>query len=133
MNVNKTEKIGEISEAVINTLQLNILAPTPIFIGETNLLHMKQKHPKDYDKYNNLIGDIINFPDFVGINKKNSSIEYVKEIFDLTTNEYVKVAVRVTTNGQYFARTLYSLNKNRVQNFIDKGYLKKIQANMNNN
>ena len=54
----------------------------------------------------------------------DGSIEYVKQF--VIDNKYVKVAVRVTTNGTYYARSLYVLNSNRVNNFIKKGSLHKI-------
>ena len=40
--------------------------------------------------------------------------------------EYVKVAVRLSGGGSLYARSLYVLNPNRVQNFIAKGTLKKV-------
>ena len=40
--------------------------------------------------------------------------------------EFVKVAVRVSMSNKYFIRSLYVLNKNRVNNFINKGTLKKV-------
>lgn len=42
-------------------------------------------------------------------------------------HEHVKVAVRVSNNGLYFARSLYVLNEKRVENFIQKGTLKPIK------
>lgn len=118
------KQIGVINKKVIELLNLGINENTPVFIGKGNENHIKQKHPKDYKKYFKYISVIINNPDYVGINKKNNSIEYVKE-FKLN-NDYVKVAVRVSTKGAMFARTLYTLNHNRVENFIKKGTLKKV-------
>lgn len=63
-------------------------------------------------------------PDYVGLNTKDESIEYVKEY--KVDDEYVKVAVRVSGNRNYFARSIYVLNKTRVKNFITKGTLKKL-------
>ena len=78
-------------------------------------------------KYGAYISDIINFPDYAAINQKDQSIELVKTF--LIHNEYVKVAVRVSDNGRYFARSLYVLNDKRVKNFIQKGTLKPIKNN----
>ena len=41
----------------------------------------------------------------------------------ITNNEYVKVAVRISSSGIFYARYLYVLNSNRVKNFINKGTL----------
>ncbi|MGN1478693.1 MAG: PBECR2 nuclease fold domain-containing protein [Acutalibacteraceae bacterium] len=118
----KTGKIGQISEQVINALQIDVSPNTPIYIGETNIEHMKNRHYRDFEKYGEYIQEIITAPDFVGHNPKDNSIEYVKEF--VIDNEYVKVAVRVSTNQRFFARSLYVLNRKRVQNFIEKGTLK---------
>jgi len=118
------EKIGFITNDVIKTLNLSIKENTPIFLGQSNIDHMMKKHPLDYAKYGNKIGEIISCPDFVGINSKDNSIEYVKEYH--IDNEYVKVAVRISKGNTFFARSLYVLNKNRTENYIKKGTLKKI-------
>ena len=85
---------------------------------------MQSKHPQDYQKYGQYIQSILSAPDYVGMNPSDSSIEYVKE-FNIN-NEYVKVAVRISSGGKYYARSLYVLNNNRVQNFINKGTLKHV-------
>lgn len=115
------KEIGKINKKLIKLLNLSVPEDTPIFLGDSNVQHMKSSHPEDYDKYGKHIESIIYSPDYVAINKKDNSIEYVKEF--IINEEYVKVAVRVSTNGTYFARSLYVLNTNRVNNFIEKGTL----------
>lgn len=115
-------KIGCIKSNIIELLGLSISFDTPIFIGESNIKHMVNRHPYDFQKYSQYIAMILDSPDYAGINPKDHSIEYVKEF--KINGEFVKVAVRVSTNGKYFVRSLYALNSNRVKNFIDKGTLK---------
>jgi len=117
------KKVGKISERVIKVLGLNMDAETPIYMGESNVNHMMQRHPSDYEKYGDKIPEILNQPDYVGRNPSDGSIEYVKEF--LIEGEYVKVAVRISGTGKYYARSLYVLNANRVHNFIAKGTLKR--------
>lgn len=117
-------KVGEFKSEVINALGLTIAVGTPIYIGETNIDHMVNKHPADFAKYGDDIDLILSEPDYAGINQKDSSIEFVKEF--IVNNEYVKVAVRVSAAGRYFTRSMYILNSNRVRNFIAKGTLKKV-------
>ena len=105
-------------------LNLDISGDRNIYFGDSNEQHMKSKHPKDYEKYGSQIEAILATPDYVGINASNNSIEYVKEF--KIDNEFVKIAVRVTTHNKYYARTLYVLNNNRVNNFIQKGTLKPV-------
>lgn len=117
------QKVGMISPRVAAVLGLNELAGSPIFLGDTNTAHMMASHPNDFQKYGKEIQNILQSPDYVGVNQKDSSIEYVKEF--LVDGDFVKVAVRVSSSGKHFARSLYVLGQNRVQNFIAKGTLKK--------
>lgn len=122
--MSKPKKVGNISKEVISALGLDIEQGEHIFLGQTNIDHMKDKHPDDYEKYGKDIPFILENPDYIGINGKDDSIEYVKEY--KIDDEYVKVAVRVSAKDNYFVRTLYVLNKTRVENFIKKGTLKKL-------
>ena len=95
-----------------------------IYLGESNLLHMRNSHPDDFEKYGGELTAILAFPDYVGLNPSDGSIEFVKEF--LVDGEYVKVAVRLSSGGRYYARSLYVLNTRRTQNYIRKGTLKKL-------
>lgn len=118
------EQVGKIKSQVINALGLNLAVDTPIFIGESNIAHMKSSHPSDFAKYGASIAEILDSPDYARVNPKDGSIEYVKEY--KIDGDYVKVAVRVSCGGNLYARSLYILNSNRVKAFIAKGTLKKI-------
>lgn len=115
---------GSVSEQVEAILGLSITGDRNIYLGDSNLLHMQTSHPKDWEKYGAELFHILTAPDYVGQNPKDGSIEYVKEF--LIDSEYVKVAVRLSGNGTFYARSLYVLNPNRVNNFIQKGTLKKV-------
>jgi hypothetical protein len=115
-------RIGEISAEVIAALNLSVAPNTPIYLGQSNIQHMLSKHPTDYAKYGKHIRDIVNIPDYVGINPGDGSIEYVKDF--AIDGDFVKVAVRVSQGGMFYARSLYILNPTRVQNFIASGSLK---------
>lgn len=115
-------QIAVITKKVITLLSLSCPINTPIYIGPSNEAHMKSSHPRDFANYYPHIGLILSQPDYVGVNHKDASIEYVREF--KANNDYVKVAVRIAANN-YFARSLYVLKPNRVANFINKGTLKK--------
>ena len=116
--------VGHITLQVENLLHINSGSDKNIYLGSSNIQHMMTSHPADYQKYGPYISDILNSPDYVGINPKDYSIEFVKEF--KKENEYVKVAVRVSIGGKHYARSLYVLNNNRVHNFIASGTLKKL-------
>lgn len=43
--------IAHISKPVIDALNLDIAANTPVYVGESNFEHIKRRHPYEYDKY----------------------------------------------------------------------------------
>ena len=116
--------VGKISNKIQNALDININGNINIYLGDSNISHMQKSHPEDYKKYFQEIKNILSNPDYIGINKKDNSFEFIKEY--KINSEFVKVAVRVSLNKCYFARSLYVLKNNRVNNFIRNGTLKKI-------
>ncbi len=119
--------IGYIFKDVIKTLGLNISPDTPVFIGESNIEHIKNRHPYKFDKYYKDISIIINSPDYVGINPKDDSILFVK-LYNVD-GEYVRVAVKIASGGKYFARTLHSLSTCNAERYLEKGTLKRLDTN----
>ena len=59
------EKIGTFSQEVINILGLNLTADMPIYIGKSNIEHIKNRHPYEYEKYFCKIGEILLKPDYI--------------------------------------------------------------------
>lgn len=121
------EIIGYISQAVIKTLDLKISPNTPVFIGESNIAHIKSRHPYEYDQYYRDISLIINSPDYVGLNPKDDSILFVK--LYKVNGEYIRVAVKITSGGKCFAKTLHSLSTCNAERYIEKGTLKRLDTN----
>lgn len=116
------EIVGYITQSVIETLDLKTTPNTPVFIGESNIKHIKNRHPYEYDKYYKDIGIIINSPDYVGINPKDGSILFVR--LYKTDIEYVRVAVKITSKGRCFAKTLHLLSTCNAERYLKKGTLK---------
>jgi len=110
------KQVGVITEQVIKILNLDVEPDTPIFLGDSNITHMQTEHGDEYYRYGKMIEEVIAEPTFVGFKKK--SIEYIKEY-----SEYVKVAVRVSVDNTYFARTLYTMNPEKVERMVAKGDL----------
>ena len=119
----RAKQVGKLSQRVIELLGLTLSEGRSILLGESNSAHMVSRHPEDYALYGEYIPLILSMPDYVALNTKDESIEYVKEV--QMDDVYVKVAVRVSARGQLFARSVYRLNTNRAKNFIEKGTLKK--------
>lgn len=116
--------VGSVSQKVQSLLNISITGDTNIYIGNTNISHMMSSHPSDYTKYGHQLTNILTYPDYVGLNPNNNSLEYVKEY--QIDNEFVKVAVRLSNGNKFYARSIYVLNNTRVHNFINCGTLKNI-------
>lgn len=89
-----------------------------IFIGPTNIEHIKSRHPYEYDKYLRNIEEIIATPDYVGMNPKDKSIAFVKEYH--VASEFIRVAVQ----NKCYAKTLHLLSTCNAERYIRKGTLK---------
>jgi len=113
------EKIGEFSLEIVNALNLDISAGTAIYISESNRRHMKNRHPWVFDKYCSRLPKILSSPDYVGINSSDGSIEIIK-VF----SRYIKIAVRIANDGDYYVRSIYEVGKSRVDNSLKNGQLK---------
>jgi hypothetical protein len=117
--------VGEVTEQIASLLGIDLPEDRRIYFAPSNLAHMQTSHPDEFLKYGQYIEQILSLPDYVGQNPSDGSIEFVKEFF--VDSHYVKVAVRLSKSGRYFARSLYVLNHNRVKNFIAKGTLKRLE------
>ncbi len=111
--------VGSINKAVIDALGLVILEGEPIFLGESNLTHMKTEHPDNFNKYGNRLEEILSNPDFVTLHPHNESIEYIKII----EPDYVLVAVRVSLSGVAYVRTLFVMSDEKVEKYKKHGYM----------
>lgn len=121
------EIIGYFGQSVIDLLNLpDLTKHTPIFIGEGNVEHIKNRHPYEYEKYFPDLAEIISAPDYVGINPSDSSISFVKEY--LVSSEYIKVAVRITKKGKYFVKSLHLLSTCNAERYIEYGSLKRLDT-----
>ncbi|GHU91272.1 hypothetical protein FACS1894202_12430 [Clostridia bacterium] len=60
------KQAGKFTSEVISLLGLTVAEGTPIFIGETNIEHIIESHPRDYRLYGDQINEIIKAADYVG-------------------------------------------------------------------
>lgn len=113
-------EIGKITKEVIKILDLDYEEEIPIFIGEANINHMKEKHPIDFEKYGNQIREIIKNPTYLARNEKKQSIEFIKKY--RISNEFVLVVVRVSRNNVNFVRTMYVMDEKKVKKYFAHNY-----------
>ena len=114
--------IGVVSAAVIKVLGDNgnqYKAGDMIFIGESNVKHMKRRHSSVYKKYGDRLPQIVYNPDYVGINAEDGSLEYIK-VFD----DHVKLVVRIAGDEKLYVRSMYTVLDSRTDFFVKSGRLK---------
>lgn len=105
--------VGKIDEKVINLLGLSVQPDTEIYLGDSNVSHMKQDHYDDFQKYFGDLESILASPDYVALHPSNGSIEYIKVLAD-----HVLVAIRVTSGGLWYARTLFAMSPEKVKRYM---------------
>jgi hypothetical protein len=113
--------VGEISLEVIKLLDLPLTEKTPIYVGVTNIAHMAKEHSYEFNRFYDRIPLIISTADYVRLKQDDGSIEYIKSF-----GKYIKLAIRVAGDGNYYARSLFFIETNRVENLVKKGELKKL-------
>ena len=89
-------------------------------MGVSNLSHMKEKHPEDFEKYGVDIENIIKNPSYLARNEKKKSIEFIKEY--KVNDDFVLVAVRVSNKNVHFARTMYVMAGEKVEKYFKYNY-----------
>jgi len=117
----KNIKIGELSNQVIQTLNLD-LKPQNINIWSNRIEEHCEKHKNEYtspSNYNQAIKSIpliIKAPDYVGLHS-NGNIQYVKKLNDISL-----VGIKITkgSNGLLF-RTIYPITKDKLEHNIRIG------------
>ena len=117
----KTRMVSVVTAAVLKTLGeagKNFRAGEEIYIGCSNIDHMRRRHLSDYLKYQDKLSVIISEPDYVGVND-DGSLEYVKMLSD-----HVKVTVRIAGDERLYIRSMYTVLSSRTEHFIKSGRLK---------
>ena len=122
MNNSRKREIAKITGRVIYLLELDVKEGTPIYINDNNIERIKRKHPEDFIKYGNDLIEIINNPTYVSRHPVHGSIEYIRVY--RKQQDYVLVAVRVSTMENYYVRTLFVMSNEKVYRYWIKGVLK---------
>lgn len=111
--------VGILVKRVIDEFQLTLPEGTEIYLGTSNILHMKSAHPRDFAKYGDKITDIILNPTYICQHPKNGSIEFIKA-FANENNEHVLVAIRASVMGRLYARTIFVMSQDKIEKYKQK-------------
>jgi hypothetical protein len=84
--------------------------------------HIEKRHPECVN-YLNLIPDIVQAPDYIGVNPNEAgvSFELVK-----TLNNHIQIGIKLDISGDYlYVATLHTITEAKLQHGIKNGRLKK--------
>lgn len=125
---NENIKIGELSEEVINLLNLNC-KPQNIYLWGARIDEHCEKHkaeyssPTAYDEAIRNIPQIISTPDYVAINPKNGNVQYIKRLTDLSL-----IGIKITGgNKGLIFRTIFPITESKLNSNIKNGIYKEIK------
>ena len=119
--------IGELSDDLLKFLSdkkpefVRQIKNKRVFMWSERLEHI-EKHKDNFNdvetfnKYVEMIPEIIKNPDIIGVREKDSSIQFIKEMDD-----NVLVAVRLNTKGNLSFRTMYPITDSQKETYIRKG------------
>jgi hypothetical protein len=118
----RKRQVGVITQATIDLLGLsNIEANKEICVGPTNISHMQRSHPEDFARYGDRLEDVIQSPHYVMLHPSDGSIRFIREYIE--DGERVLVAVRASSGGSFFARSLYTIEEAKLESYRNTGNL----------
>lgn len=85
---------------------------------------MAREYPRDFEKYNSKIEEIIKRPTYIARNEKKKSIEFIRK-YKIDKEDYVLVVVRVSSNNINFVRTMYVMADEKVNKYFKHKYFYK--------
>ena len=89
--------VGKIDVEKYKCISDNILTDE-VIITETQIAHIKERHPNDYEKFGKYFADIVSKPDYIiEANKPNTAL-ILKEIQE-NQNEKFKTVLRIVTSA----------------------------------
>lgn len=86
--------IGKLKVKQLGEYKKNVLTSNVIITNE-RIEHTKKRHPGDYEKYINYIGDIIKEPDY--ILKDNDNIDTILVLKRIKENENLQIVIKLLT------------------------------------
>lgn len=98
----------------------NEIKNTNIIMWDDRIEHIEKhrmnfRNIYDFDDYVDMIPDIIENPDYIGVKDKNKSIQFIKQY-----NDNILIAVRLTTKGKLSFRTMYPITDGQLDDYIEK-------------
>lgn len=93
---------------------------TDILMWDDRIQHIEKhrmnfRNIYDFDYYVDMIPEIIENPDYIGVKEKNKSIQFIKQY-----DNNILIAIRLTTKGRLSFRTMYPITDGQLDDYIRK-------------
>ncbi|MHB0886008.1 MAG: PBECR3 domain-containing polyvalent protein [Bacillota bacterium] len=117
------QQVGYLTGQSIDLVALYGIGPRPIWIGPSNVEHMRNEHPGDFRRFFAYIPLILQEPHFMSARPSTGSIEYVR-VFN-EPQQAVLVAVRASRSGVLYVRSLYAISWGKLFSYLRSGVMKR--------
>ena len=98
--------VGKLDKEKIKFLG-NIITTEEVIITEERIAHVKARHQNDYEKYSKYLLDIIKYPDYICIDKKNENTIFAMKCIE---NNNIQVVIKLQTDKKEIHRKKFYTN-----------------------
>ena len=121
INTRKTQCIGKLKQNIVNCLNTTFTCGK-VYLYPGVINHIKKNHFYCYQNYLKLLPDILQNPDYIGINQLHlNSIELVKVYADI-----VLVSIGKNVDGYLYVSSLYDISIKKVNKRLNSGRLVRV-------
>ena len=89
--------IGRINKQIYSCVS-NDIVTDEVIITDSQIRHIKDRHPDDYERFSKYFEEIISFPDYIIESKKPDTAVILKEIVD--NGERFQTILRLCTSKE---------------------------------
>ncbi len=88
--------VGRIDKEIYKCVSKDILSDE-VIITDNQILHIKKRHPSDYERFSKYFGEIVGEPDYIVETNRANTALILKEI--VKAGEVFKTVVRLVTSA----------------------------------
>ena len=88
--------VGRIDKEIYKCVSKDILSDE-VIITDNQILHIKKRHPSDYERFSQYFGEIVEEPDYIVETNRANTALILKEIVE--ADEVFKTVVRLVTSS----------------------------------
>jgi len=120
-NASKTQCIGELKQDIVNCLKTSF-DYGKVYLYPGVISHIKKTHFYCHQNYLTLLPEILENPDYIGINQIHiDSIELVKIYTDV-----ILVSIEKNGSGYLYVSSLYDISTKKVNKRLNSGRLVRV-------